>query len=102
MEISERDEEFSAVNPSPYRQRKTIKFGRFEVDRTVANLFFALVTVVGQVGVGVTLPLWIDSTILPPSGSHVNHTNSVTGYLTNQSNHRNTSTGNSDGYQPRI
>ena len=102
MEISEGDQEFSAVNTSPYRQPKTIKFGRFEVDRTVANIFFALVTVVGQAGVGVTLPLWIDSTILPPSGGHVNNTNAVTGYSTNQSNHTNTSTGNGNGYQPRV
>ena len=103
MEISEGDHEFSTVNPSPYRQRKTIKFGCFEVDRTVANLFFALVTVVGQVGVGITLPLWIDCTNLPPSGGHVNHTDAVTaGYSTNQSNHTNTSTGNCDGYQSRV
>ena len=103
MEISEGDQESSAVNPSPDRQSKTIKFRRFEVDRTVVNLFFALVFVFGQVGANVTLPLWIDSTILPPSGTHVNHTNAVTaGYSTNQSNHTNTSNGNGEGYQPRI
>ena len=102
MDYSEGDREFSTIDTSVLSQRQTIKVGRFEVDRTVANLFFAFLAIAGQVGQNVSLPLWIDSTILPSSGGHVNHTNAVTGYSTNQSNHTNTSTGNGDGYQPRV
>ncbi len=93
------------VNALPYKQRKTIKFGRFEVNLTVANIFFAFLAIAGQVGQNVSLPLWIDSTILPPSGGQSDHTNVSGYYLVDtgySANHTNSSTGSGDEYQPRV
>ena len=87
------DDLMPVVNALPYKQRKTIKFGRFEVSLTVANIFFAFLAIAGQVGQNVSLPLWIDSTMSPPSGEKANHTN-----LANHTN----SSGNGDEYQPRV
>ena len=88
----------SSTNSPTYRQHKTLKFGRFEVSLTVANIFFAFLTITGQVGVTVSLPLWIDSTVLPSSGGKTNHNSSFDiGYLANHTN----TTGN-DEYQPRV
>ena len=67
----------------PHKEkRKTLRFGRFEVSLTVANIFFAFLAVAGQVGQNVSLPLWIDSTISSGSGGTANNTNSA-GYLSN-------------------
>ena len=80
----------SSVRCSP---PKTIKFGRFEVSLTIANIFFAFLAVVGQVCQTISLPLWIDSTILPSSYGHTNHS----------TNNTNSSSGDGgDEYQPRV
>lgn len=47
---------------SLYGKRKTVKIGSVEIRLFWANLFFAFVAVVGQVGQNVSLPLWINST----------------------------------------
>ena len=44
-------------------REKTIKIAGFTVNLTIANIFFAFLSTAGQVGIKVTLPLWIDSTI---------------------------------------
>ena len=44
------------------KPRKTLKTRFVEVPLFLANLFFAFVAVVGQVGQNVSLPLWINST----------------------------------------
>lgn len=104
--------------PLHFEKRKTIKFGRFEVSLTVANLFFAFLAIAGQVGQNVSLPLWIDSTIVTPYGDHLNDTNSniidrlgrtvhlpetsfvvSTDFITNRTN---SSSGSGHGYQPRV
>ena len=73
-------------------QPKTIKFGRFEVSLSIANIFFAFLAVVGQVGQNISLPLWIDSRNLPSHG-HTNHS----------TNRTNSSSGDGgDEYQPRV
>lgn len=82
------------INSSTYKQQKTLKFGRFEVSTRVANIFFAFLAIAGQVGQNVSLPLWIDSTVIPASGGSTNHKNATT-------NHTNT-TDNGGGYQPRV
>ena len=89
----------SPINSATYRQHKTLKFGRFEVSLTVANIFFAILTITGEVGQNVSLPLWIDSTVLPSSGGKTSHNGSSfdIGYLANHTN----TTGN-DEYQPRV
>ena len=89
----------SPINSATYRQHKTLKFGRFEVSLKVANIFFAFLAIAGQVGQNVSMPLWIDSTVLPSSGGKTNHNGSSfdTGYLANHTN----TTGN-DEYHPRV
>ena len=92
------------INSQSYKQHKTLRFGRFEVSLTVANIFFAFLAIVGQVGVSVTLPLWVDSTVLPASGENTNHKNATgslldTGY---SANHSNTTGIDGSGYQPRV
>ncbi|XP_028395878.1 uncharacterized protein LOC114519903 [Dendronephthya gigantea] len=79
------------VSSVPLTQRKTLKFGRFEVSLTVANIFFAFLAISGQVGQNVSLPLWIDSTMLPPSVGYTNHS----------TNHTNSSSGSRE-YRPRV
>lgn len=43
----------------------------------IPNLVFAFLIVAGEVGQYVSLPLWIGSTHLPPSGSHLKDTNEI-------------------------
>ena len=88
-------------------KRKTLRFGRFEVSLTVANIFFAFLAVAGQVGVNVSLPLWIDSTISSASGGAANNTNSTSylldaGFLDANSNRSNSSGAGGGEYQPRV
>ena len=54
-----------------YGKPKTVIIGFFEVPLFLANLFFALIAVLGQVGQNVSLPLWIDSTNGNASGQSV-------------------------------
>ena len=91
----------------PYnKKRKTLKFGSFEVSLAVANLFFAFLAVVGQVGQKVCLPLWIDSTISSASGGAANNTKSTgylleAGFLTNGNRSNSSGVGGGE-YQPRV
>jgi len=54
-----------------YGKPKTVIIGFFEVPLFLANLFFAFIAVLGQVGQNVSLPLWIDSTNGNASGQSV-------------------------------
>jgi hypothetical protein len=75
-------------NTSNKQERKDIKIACFTVNLTVANIFFAFLSIACKVGMNVTLPLWVDSTILMPSGRHSNdgnHTNGP-GHFFNQTN----------------
>lgn len=96
------------LNSLPEEKRKTIGLGPFKVNLILANVFFAFLAVGGEVGQNVTLPLWVDSSIPPPSGhlvhSSFNHTND-TGHLMRNgysANHINSSSGSGDLYQPRV
>ena len=79
-------------------KRKTLKFGRFEVSLTVANIFFAFLAVVGQVGQKVFLPLWVDSKISSVSDDAANNT---AVFLTNSNRSNSSGVGGSE-YQPRV
>lgn len=48
---------------SRQQEKKSIRFGSFQVDLFQANLIFAFLAIAGQVGQKVSLPLWIDSTV---------------------------------------
>ena len=94
----------TSINSLSYKRRKTLKFGRFEVSLTVANIFFAFLAILGQVGQNVTLPLWIDSNVVPASGGDIIYKNAtgslfVAGY---SANHSNTTGNGGSGYQPRV
>ena len=93
-----------SINTPSYKQHKTLKFGRFEVSLTVANIFFAFLAIAGQVGQNISLPLWIDSTDLPASGGNTNHKN-ATGSLLDagySANHSNTTGNGGSEYKPRV
>ena len=62
-------------NTSNKPERKDIKIACFTVNLTVANIFVAFLSIACKVGMNVTLPLWVDSTILTPSGRHSNYGN---------------------------
>ena len=92
------------INSQSYKQHKTLEFGRFEINLTIANIFFAFLAIVGQVGQKVTLPLWVDSTVLPASGGNTNHKN-ATGSLLDagySANHSNTTGNGGSEYQRRV
>ena len=94
----------SPDNSQSCKQHKTLKFGRFEVSLTVANIFFAFLAILGQVGQIVTLPLWIDSNVVPASGGNTSHKN-ATGSLLDagySANHSNTTGNDGSGYEPRL
>ena len=56
----------------PINERpKTVKLGFFEIPLFLANLLFAFLTVIGQVGQNVSLPLWTDSTNEKTTGQSV-------------------------------
>ena len=54
-----------------YGKRKTLTIGFCEVPLFLANLLFGFLTVMGQVGQNVSLPLWVDSTNENTSGPTV-------------------------------
>ena len=63
-----------SASPRPanlYGTRKTVTIGCCEVPLFLANLFFAFLTVTGQLGENVSLPLWVDSTNENTSGPTV-------------------------------
>ena len=101
------DDNIAAVFDLPNKEKsKTLRFGRLEVSVTVANIFFAFLAVAGQVGVNVSLPLWIDSTISSASGGLANNTNSIS-YLSDAgfstySNRSNSSGVGGGEHQPRV
>lgn len=108
MGTSENNDDMVPLNSLPEEKRKTIGLGPFKVNLILANVFFAFLAVGGEVGQNVTLPLWVDSSIPPPSGhlvhSSFNHTND-TGHLMRNgysANHINSSSGSGDVYQPRV
>ena len=47
--------------PTPYERRNTIKIGRWEVSLFWANVLFAFVFVASETGLGLSLPVWINS-----------------------------------------
>lgn len=44
-------------------EKSQFKFGFLECNLSIANAIFAVLSVIGQLGQGIALPLWIDSTI---------------------------------------
>lgn len=99
-----------AIFSMAMQKRNRIKIACVEVNIIVANVFFAFLSIVGQVGQNVSLPLWIDSTI-SSHGTQPNKTQrnySATGfdqksgirpYFTYSSN----SSGDESGrYEPRV
>jgi hypothetical protein len=77
--------------------KKALKFACCVVNLTIANIFFAFLSVTGQVGMKVTLPLWVDSTILAHSGRLSNHVNQ-----TNDTRHPSNQTGDNWTYKPEV
>ncbi|KAL9954562.1 hypothetical protein ACROYT_G042118 [Oculina patagonica] len=47
--------------PQPYEERRTFSIGSWEVSLFRTNLLLAFITVAGQIGQNVSLPLWIHS-----------------------------------------
>ena len=78
-------------------QKNVVKIAGFAVHPTIANIFFAFLSITGQVGMKVTLPLWVDSTILTDSERQSNYANQTIAprYLSNE-------TGKTDAYQPEV
>lgn len=99
-----------AIFSMAMQKRNRIKIACVEVNIIVANVFFSFLSIVGQVGQNVSLPLWIDSTI-SSHGTQPNKTQrnySATGfgqksgirpYFTYSSN---SSGGESGRYEPRV
>ena len=90
--IDSADFEVGVVNSShsSQREKKKVRFGLFEVDLFLANIIFACLTIAGQVGQNVSLPLWIDST---------SHGSSSTGNRTDPTQN---SPSSGKFYQPRV
>jgi hypothetical protein len=88
-------------NVSHESKRKAVKVICFEVNLTIANVFFAFLSIAGLVGMKVTLPLWVDSTILTSSESHSSYyiQANITGNLSNQTN---PSTEDNGMYDPQV
>ena len=63
---------YGSACPMPnYRRTKTVIIGFCEVPIFWAKMFFAFILVTGQVGLNVSLPLWVDSTNGNTSGPTV-------------------------------
>lgn len=69
--------------------------GYFQVNATLANIFFAFLTVVGELGQNVTLPLWIDSSPTTASEENVD-------YFQMMYNNSFEPTNSSNVYKPRM
>ncbi|CAB3996560.1 Hypothetical predicted protein [Paramuricea clavata] len=97
--IMELEEPNSNVPQKP--KGKAVTIACLQVNLTIANVFFAFLSIAGQVGMKVTLPLWIDSTILTPSGRHSSYDiqANATGNLSNPTN---SSTGDIGMYKPEV
>ena len=78
-------------------KKRAVRIAGFAVHPTIANIFFAFLSITGQVGMKVTLPLWVDSTILTDSERHLHYANQTIA-ARNLSNE----TGETGAYQPEV
>lgn len=95
MEIQEPNSNKTNDNVLQKPNKKSVKIVCFSVNTSVANIFFAILSISGQVGMKVSLPLWIDSTLLTRSERLSN------GSRTNASNQTNPN-GDSEAYIPEV
>jgi hypothetical protein len=88
-------------NASHESKKKSVKVAGFEVNLTIANVLFSFLSIAGQIGMKVTLPLWVDSTIQTPSERHSSHAiqANATGNLSNKTN---PSSGDNGMYNPEV
>ena len=98
MELEQRAEEQQPDgNTSNTTEKKGVKIAGFAISLTAANVFFAFLSITGQVGMKVTIPLWVDSTILRRFESDLHRPNQTT-VVQNFSNE----TEENEAYRPEV